>query len=43
MVKASSAALLPGGSGKEPTIVSPGQYARRFRRAIARYFTVVPV
>ena len=42
VVKSSSAALLPGGGGKEPTIVSPLQYARRFRRAVARYFVVVP-
>jgi hypothetical protein len=31
-----------GGSGKEPTIVSPKQYMRRFRAAISSYFTVVP-
>lgn len=42
VVKASSAALLPGGGGKEPTIISPGQYARRFRRALGRYFVVAP-
>jgi hypothetical protein len=29
-------------AGKEPTIVSPKQYMRRFRAAIASYFTVVP-
>ena len=43
VVKASGAALLAGGGGgKEPTIVGPAIYARRFRRAVARYFTVVP-
>lgn len=31
-----------GGSGKEPTIISPKQYMRRFRAAIPGYFTVVP-
>jgi len=31
-----------GGNGKEPTIVSPRQYMRRFRAAISSYFTVVP-
>lgn len=31
-----------GGAGKEPTIVSPKQYMRRFRAAISSYFTVVP-
>jgi hypothetical protein len=31
-----------GGNGKEPTIVSPRQYMKRFRTAIAGYFTVVP-
>eukprot|EP00798_Chlamydomonas_sp_ICE-L_P025226 gene25226-10872_t len=31
-----------GGNGKEPTIVSPKQYMRRFRMAIPGYFTVVP-
>lgn len=29
-------------AGKEPTIVSPKQYMRRFRAAISSYFTVVP-
>jgi hypothetical protein len=29
-------------AGKEPTIVSPKQYMRRFRTAISSYFTVVP-
>jgi len=28
--------------GKEPTIVSPKQYMRRFRAAISSYFTAVP-
>lgn len=31
-----------GGNGKEPTIISPRQYCRRFRAAMAGYFTVVP-
>ena len=31
-----------GGNGKEPTIVSPKQYMRRFRVAMLSYFTVVP-
>lgn len=34
--------LLFGCAGKEPTIVSPKQYMRRFRTAISSYFTVVP-
>ncbi len=33
---------LLGGAGKEPTIVSPRQYARRFQQAVLSYFTVVP-
>ena len=33
---------LLGGAGKEPTIISPRQYARRFRAAMLSYFTVVP-
>jgi 1-phosphatidylinositol-3-phosphate 5-kinase len=33
---------LLGGAGKEPTIISPLQYARRFREAMLSYFTVVP-
>jgi hypothetical protein len=33
---------LLGGAGKEPTIISPQQYARRFRIAMLSYFTVVP-
>lgn len=36
-----SAGIL-GGNGKEPTIISPKQYCRRFRGAISSYFTVVP-
>lgn len=31
-----------GGGGKDPTIISPKQYAKRFRSAIKSYFTVVP-
>lgn len=31
-----------GGNGKEPTIISPKQYMRRFRAAMTSYFTVVP-
>lgn len=31
-----------GGNGKEPTIVSPKQYMRRFRAAMQTYFTAVP-
>ncbi|ORY98089.1 hypothetical protein BCR43DRAFT_260756 [Syncephalastrum racemosum] len=31
-----------GGGGKEPTIVSPKQYRRRFREAMDRYFLMVP-
>ena len=27
---------------KEPTIISPKQYMRRFRQAMQSYFTVVP-
>eukprot|EP00955_Chlamydomonas_euryale_P008817 93940-Chlamydomonas_euryale.AAC.1 len=34
--------MLGGDNGKEPTIVSPKQYMRRFRAAIQSYFTVVP-
>jgi 1-phosphatidylinositol-3-phosphate 5-kinase len=33
---------LLGGAGKEPTIVSPRQYARRFQQAVLSYLTVVP-
>ena len=28
--------------GKEPTIISPKQYMRRFRLAMTSYFTLVP-
>jgi 1-phosphatidylinositol-3-phosphate 5-kinase len=31
-----------GGSGKEPTIISPQQYMKRFRRAIQAYLSEVP-
>ena len=31
-----------GGGGKEPTIISPKQYCRRFRMAMLSYFTLVP-
>jgi hypothetical protein len=31
-----------GGSGKDPTVVSPRQYARRLRAAVAEYFTPSP-
>lgn len=31
-----------GDSSREPTIVSPKQYMRRFRAAMQSYFTVVP-
>lgn len=31
-----------GGNGKEPTIISPKQYMRRFRAAMQQYFTPVP-
>ena len=43
-VKSSSAVLaLGGGSGStQPTIISPKQYARRFRKAMRTYFVVVP-
>ena len=36
-----SAGILPGMS-KEPTIISPKQYMKRFRAAMEQYFTVVP-
>jgi hypothetical protein len=35
-----STGLLAG--GKEPTIISPKQYMRRFRLAMNSYFTLVP-
>lgn len=31
-----------GGGGKDPTIISPKQYAKRLRAAIVSYLTVVP-
>lgn len=31
-----------GGAGKDPTVISPKQYSRRFRVAMSSYFTVVP-
>jgi 1-phosphatidylinositol-3-phosphate 5-kinase len=31
-----------GGAGKEPTIISPRQYRRRFLASVLTYFTVVP-
>jgi hypothetical protein len=33
---------LLGGSGQQPTVVSPKQYMRRFRGAMSSYFTVMP-
>jgi len=33
---------LLGGSGQQPTVVSPKQYMRRFRGAMTSYFTVMP-
>ena len=35
-----STGILAG--GKEPTIISPKQYMRRFRLAMNSYFTLVP-
>ena len=34
--------ILGGGAGKEPTVISPKQYCRRFRAAMSSYFSVVP-
>ena len=31
-----------GGAGKDPTVISPKQYCRRFRVAMSGYVTVVP-
>lgn len=31
-----------GGGGKEPTIITPVQYKRRFREAMDNYFLMVP-
>ncbi|PRW32495.1 FAB FYVE-domain PI-3,4-kinase [Chlorella sorokiniana] len=31
-----------GGAGKDPTVISPKQYSRRFRIAMSSYLTVVP-
>lgn len=39
-VKASG--VLGGGPGREPTVISPNQYKKRFRRAMSRYFVMVP-
>jgi hypothetical protein len=33
---------LLGGGSKEPTIVTPFQYKKRFRAAMERYFLMVP-
>jgi len=30
-----------GGAGREPTVISPNQYKKRFRRAMSRYFVMV--
>lgn len=38
-VKASG---LLGGAGKEPTIVSPNQYAQRFRQMVLSHLSSVP-
>lgn len=35
-----STGILAG--GKEPTVISPKQYLRRFRAAMSSYFTLVP-
>ena len=31
-----------GGAGREPTVISPNLYKKRFRRAMSRYFVMVP-
>jgi 1-phosphatidylinositol-3-phosphate 5-kinase len=31
-----------GGPGKTPTVISPGQYEKRFATAMRRYFVCVP-
>ena len=31
-----------GGIGREPTVIGPERYARRFRNAVARYFVAMP-
>ena len=43
-VKSSSAVLALGGgsASTQPTIISPKQYARRFRKAMRSYFVVIP-
>lgn len=33
---------LLGHAGMEPTIISPTQYAERFRQVIASYFSMIP-
>ena len=37
-----SSGVLGGGAGREPTVISPNQYKKRFRRAVSRYFVIVP-
>lgn len=37
-----AASIGAAASAREPTVVSPGQYMRRFRAAMEEYFTVVP-
>ena len=34
--------VMLGGARKEPTVISPKQYCRRFRVAISSYFVSVP-
>lgn len=34
--------VMLGGARKEPTVISPKQYCRRFRVAISSYFVFVP-
>ena len=31
-----------GGSGREPTIITPNQYRERFRQAMDNYFLMIP-
>jgi 1-phosphatidylinositol-3-phosphate 5-kinase len=45
VVKGGSSAVLAlggGGAGAQPTVISPRQYARRFRKAMRADFVVVP-
>ena len=37
-----SSAIVGGGGSANPTVISPDQYKKRFRKAMASYFVLIP-